>query len=139
MYYLLHEMNHAAVAPLRAAADMARLAWRNPASPLTYTPFARSMAAAAELFERTTRRYAKPEFGIGSVEVDGTRHEVRERTVWTHPFCDLVRLRAPRAGRLGRLAPLGPQGAHRRPHVGPLRHAAARHGRSLPAPPPTFT
>ena len=35
------------------------------------TPFGRSVAAAAELFERTTRRYGKPEFGITSTEVDG--------------------------------------------------------------------
>ena len=91
MYYLLHEMNHAAMAPWRAAADATKLAWRNPASPLTYTPMARSIAAGAELFERATRRYAKPEFGIETTLVDGIEHVVRERKVWSHPFCDLVR------------------------------------------------
>ena len=91
MYYLMHEMNHAAMAPWRAAADATRLAWRNPANPLSYTPFGRQIAAGAELFERTTRRYAKPEFGIETTVLDGVEHIVRERTVWSHPFCDLVR------------------------------------------------
>ena len=103
MYYLLHELNHAAMAPWRAAADATKLAWRNPANPLTYTPFARSMAAGAELFERTTRRYAKPEFGIAETMVDGVAHVVRERTVWSRPFCDLKRF--------DRLAPVGPAAA----------------------------
>ena len=44
-----------------------------PAQPLFDTPLGRSVAAAAELFERTTRRYGKPEFGITSTEVDGKR------------------------------------------------------------------
>ena len=91
MYYLLHELNHAAMTPWRAAADATKLAWRNPANPLTYTPFARSIAAGAELFERTTRRYAKPEFGIEDVTIDGVAHTIRERTVWSRPFCDLKR------------------------------------------------
>ena len=91
MYYLLHELNHAAVAPWRAVADATKLAWRNPANPLTYTPLARSVAASAELFERVTRRYAKPEFGIEETLVDGVPHRVSERTVWSAPFCDLKR------------------------------------------------
>ena len=49
--------------PFRAAADAARLYFQNPLNPFSHTPFGRSVAAAAELFERTTRRYGKPEFG----------------------------------------------------------------------------
>ena len=90
MYYLLHEMNHAAMTPFRAVADATRLTWRNPANPLSYTPFAKQIAAGAELFERVTRRYAKPEFGLETVDLDGVEHVVRERTVWSRPFCDLV-------------------------------------------------
>ena len=89
MYYLLHEMNHAAMVPFRAAADATKLIWRNPANPLSYTPMARSVAATAELFERTTRRYGKPEFGIETTVVDGVPHRIEERTVWSRPFCKL--------------------------------------------------
>ena len=89
MYYLMHEMNHAALAPFRAAADATKLAWRNPANPMSYTSLGRQVAAGAELFERVTRRYAKPEFGIENVRIDGSRYVVRERTVWSRPFCQL--------------------------------------------------
>ena len=70
-FYQLYELNHAALAPWRAVADATRLAFQNPLNPLSETPFGRSVAAAAELFERTTRRYGKPEFGIA--ETDGRR------------------------------------------------------------------
>ena len=63
-FYQLYELNHAALAPWRAVADATRLAFQNPLNPFSETPFGRSVAAAAELFERTTRRYGKPEFGI---------------------------------------------------------------------------
>ena len=63
-FYQLYELNHAALAPWRAVADATRLAFQNPLNPFADTPFGRSVAAAAELFERTTRRYGKPEFGI---------------------------------------------------------------------------
>ena len=70
-YYQLYELNHAALSPFRAAADAARLYFQNPLNPLSHTPFGRNMAAAAELFERTTRRYGKPEFGLASTMVHG--------------------------------------------------------------------
>jgi poly(3-hydroxybutyrate) depolymerase len=89
-YYQLFELNHAAVGPFRAAADAAKLYFRNPLNPLAHTPFGRSVAAAAELFERTTRRYGKPEFGIASTLLGGERVPVAERVVWERPFCRLV-------------------------------------------------
>ncbi len=88
--YHLYEMNHAFVTPLRAAADVTRLMFRNPANPLSNTVYGRSMAAAAEMFERTTRRYAKPEFGIKTVLVGGERVAVHEEVVWERPFCKLI-------------------------------------------------
>lgn len=81
-YYQLYEFNHAALGPFRAAADAARIYFQNPLNPLTHTPFGRSMAAAAELFERTTRRYGKPEFGLNTTLVHGVRVPVHERVVW---------------------------------------------------------
>ena len=89
-YYQLYEFNHAAVGPFRAAADAARLYFKNPLNPLSHTPFGRSIAAAAELFERTTRRYGKPEFGIQSTDLRGVRVPVNIRVVWERPFCRLL-------------------------------------------------
>src|SRR6476620_9039554 len=88
-YYQLYEMNHASLSPLRAAADATRLYFQNPLNPLAHTPFGRNVAATAELFERTTRRYGKPVFGIDSTSVRGVRTAVHERVVWERPFCRL--------------------------------------------------
>ena len=89
-YYQLYELNHAALGPFRAAADATKIYFQNPLNPLTHTPFGRSMAAAAELFERTTRRYGKPEFGIQTTTVRGVRVPVHEQVVWERPFCRLL-------------------------------------------------
>ncbi|HET7716660.1 MAG TPA: polyhydroxyalkanoate depolymerase [Bauldia sp.] len=90
MYYHLYELNHAALSPFRAAADAARLYFKNPLNPFAHTPLGRSVAAAAELFERTTRRYGKPEFGIVSTTVHGERVPVFEHVAWQRPFCRLL-------------------------------------------------
>jgi poly(3-hydroxybutyrate) depolymerase len=89
-FYHLYEFNHAAIGPARAAADMTRLYFQNPFNPMSQTQFGRSVAAACELFERSTRRYGKPEFGHASTLVSGVRVPVTERVVWHRPFCDLV-------------------------------------------------
>jgi poly(3-hydroxybutyrate) depolymerase len=89
-YYQLYELNHAALGPFRAAADATRLYFQNPLNPLAHTPFGRSVAAAAELFERTTRRYGKPDFGIVETRVRGMPVPVTERVIWERPFCRLV-------------------------------------------------
>jgi len=91
--YQLYELNHAALAPWRAVADAARLTFQNPLNPFSDTPFGRSVAAAAELFERTTRRYGKPEFGLTETIVDGERVAVEDEIVWQKPFCSLLHFR----------------------------------------------
>ncbi len=91
MFYQLYELNHAAVQPFRAYADAVRLLYSNPLNPIAHTPFGRSIAAAAELFERTTRRYGKPSFGLSRTVVDWKTVAVKERVVWSRPFCNLFR------------------------------------------------
>ena len=71
--YWLYEMSHAALNPSRAFADAARLFFKNPANPLSHTSFGKTMAASFELFERSTRRYGKPEWKINSTPVGGER------------------------------------------------------------------
>ena len=89
-YYQLYELNHAAMSPWRAAADATKLYFQNPLNPLSNTPFGRNIAAAAELFERSTRRYGKPEFGLPSTVMKGKTVAIREEIVWSRPFCDLI-------------------------------------------------
>ncbi|MEP4770246.1 MAG: polyhydroxyalkanoate depolymerase [Roseibium sp.] len=89
-YYHLYELNHAAMAPMRAVADMTRLYFQNPLNPWTHTSLGRSIAAGCEVLERTTRRYGKPEFGLPTTKVDGEQVAIHENVVWNRPFCDLI-------------------------------------------------
>ncbi len=88
--YWLYEMSHAALNPSRALADATRLFFRNPANPLSHTTYGKSMAAAAELFERSTRRYRRPDWNIESTTVGGEHVPVHITTVWERPFCKLL-------------------------------------------------
>jgi poly(3-hydroxybutyrate) depolymerase len=99
--YNLYEAAHMMMGPARALSDATRLIYKNPVNPLTYTPFGRAMAASAELFERTTRRYGKPAFDLPTTLVGGERVAVTERVVWERPFCRLVHFeRALRPGQM---------------------------------------
>ena len=88
--YQLYEWHHAMLSPWRAAADATRIFMQNPVNPISQTPWGKTMAAAAELFERTTRRYGKPEFDLFETIVDGQETSVHEKTVWRRPFCNLI-------------------------------------------------
>ncbi len=88
--YWLYELSHATLNPARAMADATRLFFKNPVNPLSHTTFGKSLAAGAELFERSTRRYGKPEWGIMSTLVGGERVPVHIAEVWQRPFCRLL-------------------------------------------------
>ena len=99
--YYWYEAAHLMLSPARAASDATRLMFNNPINPLTHTAYGRTVSAACELFERTTRRYGKPAFGLNQTSVNGQRVPVTERIVWERPFCDVVSfdrvLRKPKA------------------------------------------
>ncbi|WP_152046619.1 polyhydroxyalkanoate depolymerase [Aureimonas psammosilenae] len=90
MLYHFYEWNHAALAPLRAVADATKLFYTNPLNPFAHTQAGRTLAAMAELFERTTRVYGKPEFGLHETLVGGMRAPVAEKVVWEKTFCRLL-------------------------------------------------
>jgi poly(3-hydroxybutyrate) depolymerase len=88
--YWLYDATHAALNPARALADATRLFFKNPINPLYYTTFGRSIAAAAEVFERSTRRYDRPEWRISSTLVGGERVPVNITSAWEGSFCQLT-------------------------------------------------
>ena len=88
--YWMFEMGVAALDPLRVMADAGRLYYRNPVNPLSHTGFGKSMSAAFEMFERSTRRYGKPDWGITETVVGATHVPVHIETVWERPFCRLL-------------------------------------------------
>src|SRR5688572_23498422 len=71
--YWLYEMSHSALNPARALADATRIFYKSPANPLSYTALGKTLAAAGEVFERMTRRYSRPEWGITATTVGGVR------------------------------------------------------------------
>ncbi len=93
MLYHLYELGQAVISPARVAAQSTRFVMRNPFNPLSYTGIGRNAAAAAELLERTTRRYKKPSFGITHTTVNGMHATVTEEAVWHRPFCNLIHFR----------------------------------------------
>jgi len=88
--YHLHEMHYAALAPLNLLANASKALHNSPFSPLAYTGFGRHMAAAAELLERVTHRYGKPDFGITHTHVKGKDVTIYEEVVMEKPFGDLI-------------------------------------------------
>src|SRR6266700_6533455 len=88
--YWLYEMSQAALNPSRAYADATRLFFKDPANPWAHTEIGKTVAAACELFERSTRRYGKPEWNIASTVIGGERVPVHISAVWERPFCRLL-------------------------------------------------
>jgi poly(3-hydroxybutyrate) depolymerase len=84
--YYWYDAAHWMLSPARAATDATRCLFESPINPLANTPYGRTVAATCELFERTTRRYSKPAFGLPTTLVDGDRVAVTERVVWERPF-----------------------------------------------------
>src|ERR1700752_5135902 len=89
--YWFYEMSRAALNPARVLAEAIRLFYKNPINPLSQTDFGKSVAAAAEVFERSTRRYAQPEWRIDSTLVGGgDRVPIKMEPIWEMPFCRLL-------------------------------------------------
>lgn len=114
MFYQLYELNHAAMAPFRAAADAMRLVYANPLNPFSQTPFGRTIAASLEMFERTTRRYGKPDFGLKETIVGDSKVAVREEIVWSRAFCNLLHFarKTPSGHRDPRILIVAPMSGH---------------------------
>jgi poly(3-hydroxybutyrate) depolymerase len=93
MLYYFYEMNHAALAPWRAMADAGLNFWKSPANPLSTTQFGRSFAASLEMFERSTRRYGKPLFGITDTISADELVAIEEVEALRKDFCSLVNFR----------------------------------------------
>jgi poly(3-hydroxybutyrate) depolymerase len=81
------------VAPSRMVAETLQHLFSHPLLPLSYTKLGRAIAAGSEIFERSTRRYKKPEFGLNHTTIDGEQVPVDLEIVATRPFCNLLHFR----------------------------------------------
>ncbi|MEL7452133.1 MAG: polyhydroxyalkanoate depolymerase [Pseudomonadota bacterium] len=93
MLYTLVEMNRVAMAPLRLAAKASRSYLTSPLNPLSKTNFGKSMAAAADVFESTTRYYGKPDWDIPTTRVNGVDIGITPEVAWRSTWCNLIHFR----------------------------------------------
>lgn len=88
--YTLHEMQHAALSPMRMWAQGAREILQSPFNPWNHTPYGRQLTAGVVLLERMTRRYMKPIFGLDETTVNGKKTRIKEEILDEKPFCNLL-------------------------------------------------
>lgn len=89
MLYHLYDLNQAVLMPWRFISEWTQAGLSNPMNPIADTPMGKMAAAGAELFERATRRFAKPVFGLHHTTIDGEKIAVLDDIVLSKPFCDL--------------------------------------------------
>ena len=87
--YSLKEMQNAGLTPLRVMANATKQLFSNPLHPLAYTDVGRRIAAGAELVERITQSYPKPDFRITQTTIEGRHLHVTEEVVLEKSFCKL--------------------------------------------------
>ena len=80
-------MLHVNLAGCGAVTDATKILFQNPLNPWSHTEIGKSIAAGCELFERTTRRYGKPEWGLDFTEVNAI--DVESMGLYWH-FVDIV-------------------------------------------------
>jgi len=113
MLYSLYEMQQAALAPMRAMADMTQQLYTNPFFPLSYTRFGKAMAAGAEVLHGIIQTRSKPDWAIEAVAVGGDQVPVVQEITVDDDFCQLRRFRRADAGEtLPRILLVAPMSGH---------------------------
>ena len=97
MLYQVHDLQRAVMEPWRWWAQANADVFGSPLSPISYTPQASQLAASFELMLRLTKRYSRPAFDIGHVDVNGRTVEVVEEVLLDKPFCQLLHFKKARA------------------------------------------
>ncbi len=112
MIYTLHELQHAASAPLKLWAETSQQLFTNPFSPLAYMPHSSRVAAGSELLARAVKRYEKPEFGLNQTVIGGETVAVREEVIDSRPFCKLLHFRRETALKQPKVLVVAPLSGH---------------------------
>lgn len=110
--YHLHEMQYAAMTPLNMMANASAIFHSHPFSPLSYTGYGKHVAAASEVLERMTHRYAKPEFGINYTKVKGKEIRITEEVIEEKPFCRLLHFKKSSGAPQPKLLLVAPMSGH---------------------------
>lgn len=111
--YTAMEMYRANSAPLRAAIQTAQSWINSPYHPISYLSISRPANAILELFERFTKEYPKPEFGIRKIHIGDKEHYIEEEVVLEKLFCRLTHFRKfPNTPHLPKLLIVAPMSGH---------------------------
>jgi poly(3-hydroxybutyrate) depolymerase len=112
MLYTLYAWQQTALAPLRLAAVTGQHFFSASTFLFAETRTARTIAAACEMVERSTRSYGKPPFGIDAVTIKGEAVPVTEEIVAGNAFGSLVRFKRQGAERHPRVMLVSPLSGH---------------------------
>ena len=93
MLYQIYEAQRTLMEPFADFAQAASKLYSNPLSPFGQVPLAQRISAAYDLLYRLGKDYEKPEFGIKTVDVDGTDVIIHEIIEIDKPFCELRRFK----------------------------------------------
>ena len=93
MLYQIFETQRSLMEPFADFAHAASKLYAQSNSPLAQNPMAQRVSAGYDLLYRLGKDYEKPQFGIKSVEVDGTEVAIHERIEIDKPFCELRRFK----------------------------------------------
>lgn len=90
MLYQIHQRYMDAVAPVNSWMQQMQVVCNKAWSPLNYTFAGKNVAATAEVIERCTGVYERPEFGIEYANIDGNKIAILEEVVLSKPYCNLT-------------------------------------------------
>ena len=93
MLYQIFETQRSLMEPFADFAQAASKLYGQTNSPLAQNPMAQRVSAGYDLLYRLGKDYEKPQFGIKSVEVEGTEVAIHERIEMDKPFCELRRFK----------------------------------------------
>ena len=93
MLYQIFETQRSLMEPFADFAHAASKLYAQSNSPLAQNPMAQRVSAGYDLLYRLGKDYEKPQFGIKSVEVEGTEVAIHERIEMDMPFCELRRFK----------------------------------------------
>ncbi len=93
MLYQIYETQRSLMEPFADFAQAASKLYSNPLSPFGQNLFAQRVSAGYDLMYRLWKDYEKPQFGITTVDVEGTGVAIHERIEIDKPFCELRRFK----------------------------------------------
>src|SRR6476620_9503039 len=93
MLYQIYEAQRNIMELLAQFSQSASKLYSNPLTPFGQAPFSQRLSAGYDLMYRLWKDYGKPQWGITSIDVDGTEIAIHERIEIDKPFCELRRFK----------------------------------------------